>query len=63
MNLEDIHSDDIYVRAPDYLYRLAQTKSPAREYFILQRDYSEIISYLIRDEPIPFKEIEMCVMS
>lgn len=54
----DIHLDDLdwstrTIRPPDYLVRIAQTKSPARDWFFLQDNYPWVIPYLIRGIGIP----------
>jgi hypothetical protein len=61
MDLKHIHPDDVTpdgVRLPRFVVRIAQTRSPAREYYRLQTNFAELMPYAVRDEPIPLSVIE-----
>jgi hypothetical protein len=61
LNPEDVVIDDypmlgtqsFKINAPDYLKKLVQTKSPPREWRMLELNFPELIPYLKRGEPIP----------
>lgn len=65
MNPEDIvierfpllGTEQYKVVPPEYLKRLATTKSPAKEYKQLQINFPELIPYLLRGEPFPISEV------
>jgi len=61
INNEDLVEDDAGhitgVIPPDYLRRIAQTKSPAKEWSVLERDYADLIPYLIKGDNIPIEMV------
>lgn len=65
LNPEDIVIDNfplldtqqLKIVPPDYLKRIAQTKSPAREWYMLQQNYEELIPYLLKGEHIPISPV------
>lgn len=61
MDLKHIHPNDVTpdgVRLPRFVVRIAQTKSPARDYDYLSSNFSEWMSYAANDELIPLSDIE-----
>lgn len=46
-------TQQLKVSPPDYLKRLVQTKSPPREWKMLEANFPELIPYLMRGENIP----------
>jgi len=56
-NFPLLGSKQMKIVPPDYLKRLAQTKSPAKEYAQLEMNYPEIIPYLRRNEHIPISDV------
>lgn len=56
-NFPLLGSKQMKIVPPDYLKRLAQTKSPAKEYAQLEMNYPEIIPFLRRNEHIPISDV------
>jgi len=48
---------EIKIKPPDYLKNLAQTKSPAKEFRMLELNFPEMIPYLMRDKHIPISGV------
>lgn len=45
------------IKPPDYLRKIVQTKTPAREWRLLQTHYPELIPYLAKNEHIPISPV------
>lgn len=58
-NFPILGSQQLKLRPPDYLKRLAQTKNPAKEYRLLDANYPELIPYLLKGEHIPVSSVLM----
>lgn len=58
-NFPILGSQQLKLRPPDYLKRLAQTKNPAKEYRLLDANYPELIPYLLKGEHIPVSNVLM----
>jgi len=56
-NFPLLGSRQMKIVPPDYLKKLAQTKSPAKEFAQLEMNYPEIIPYLRRNEHIPISDV------
>jgi hypothetical protein len=56
-NFPLLDSKQLKIVPPDYLRRIAQTKSPAREWYMLQQNYSDLIPYLLKGEHIPISPV------
>ena len=60
INPEDVVIDNLQqlkIVPPDYLRRIAQTQSPAREWFFLKQNYEDLIPYLLKGEHIPMSPV------
>ena len=61
INNEDLVEDNAGhitgVIPPDYLCRIAQTKTPAKEWYVLQKDYADLIPYLLKGDNIPIEMV------
>jgi hypothetical protein len=55
-NIPFLNARHIKVQPPEYLKRLASTKSPAKEYALLEKKYPELIDYIKRGEPFPISD-------
>jgi intein/homing endonuclease len=58
-NFPFLNTQQLKIVPPDYLRRIAQTKSPAREWFLLQEQYADLIPYLLKGEHIPISPVMM----
>lgn len=56
-NFPLLDSQQLKIVPPDYLRRIAQTKSPAREWYMLQQNYEDLIPYLLKGEHIPISPV------
>lgn len=56
-NFPFLNSKQLKIVPPDYLRRIAQTKSPAREWFMLMENYEDLIPYLLKGEHIPVSPV------
>ena len=56
-NFPLLGSRQMKIVPPDYLKKLAQTKSPAKEFKQLEMNYPELIPYLRRNEHIPISDV------
>jgi hypothetical protein len=56
-NFPLLGSRQMKIVPPDYLKKLAQTKSPAKEFAQLEMNYPELIPYLRRNEHIPISDV------
>lgn len=56
-NFPLLGSRQLKIVPPDYLKKLAQTKSPAKEFAQLEMNYPELIPYLRRNEHIPISDV------
>jgi hypothetical protein len=56
-NFPLLDSQQLKIVPPDYLRRIAQTKQPAREYYLLQQQYPELMPYLLKGEHIPMSPV------
>ena len=56
-NFPLLGSKQLKIVPPDYLKKLAQTKSPAKEFAQLEKNYPELIPYLRRNEHIPISDV------
>lgn len=56
-NFPLLNTQQIKIVPPDYLRRIAQTKSPAREWYMLKEHYAELIPYLLKGEHIPISPV------
>lgn len=56
-NFPILGTQQLKIVPPDYLRRIAQTKSPAREWYMLQEQYEDIIPYLLKGEHIPISPV------
>lgn len=56
-NFPLLGSQQLKIVPPDYLKKLAQTKSPAKEYKQLEMNFKELIPYLIRGDHIPISNV------
>ncbi len=56
-NFPLLDSRQLKVVPPDYLRRIAQTRSPAREWYMLQQQYQDLIPYLLKGEHIPMSPV------
>jgi hypothetical protein len=52
-------SQQLKIRPPDYLKRLAQTKTPPKEWRLLDANFPELIPYLLKGENIPVSDVLM----
>ena len=52
-NFPLLGTNQLKIKPPDYLRKIAQTKVPAREYHLLITHYPELIPYLLKNEHIP----------
>lgn len=50
-------TQQLEIKPPDYLRKIAQTKNPAREWRLLQMHYPDIIPYLMKNENIPISPV------
>lgn len=56
-NFPFLDTQQIKIVPPDYLRRIVQTKSPAREWYMLQEQYEDLIPYLLKGEHIPISPV------
>ncbi len=56
-NFPLLASQQLKIVPPDYLRRIAQTKSPAREWYLLQQQFEDLIPYLLKGEHIPISPV------
>ena len=56
-NFPFLNTQQLKIVPPDYLRRIAQTKSPAREWYLLQEQYADLIPYLLKGEHIPISPV------
>jgi hypothetical protein len=56
-NFPLLDSQQLKIVPPDYLRRIVQTKQPAREWYMLQENYKELIPYLLKGEHIPISPV------
>lgn len=56
-NFPLLGSQQLKIRPPDYLRKIAQTKNPAREWRLLTMHYPELIPYLLKNEHIPISSV------
>jgi hypothetical protein len=56
-NFPLLGAKELKIVPPDYLKRLAQTKSPAKEYKQLEINFPELIPYLRKNEHIPISSV------
>src|ERR1035437_9791287 len=56
-NFPLLDSQQLKIVPPDYLRRIAQTKSPAREWYMLQQQYEDLVPYLLKGEHIPMSPV------
>lgn len=56
-NFPLLDQQQIKIVPPDYLRRIAQTKSPAREWYMLQEQFEDLIPYLLKGEHIPISPV------
>lgn len=56
-NFPLLNSQQLKIVPPDYLRRIAQTKSPAREWYMLKENYEDLIPYLLKGEHIPISPV------
>jgi hypothetical protein len=56
-NFPMLGSQQLKIVPPDYLKRLAQLKSPAKEYRLLELNFPELIPYLLRGDHIPISPV------
>lgn len=52
-NFPMLGSQQLKIVPPDYLKRLAQTKSPTKEFRLLEMNFPDLIPYLLKGEHIP----------
>jgi len=58
-NFPFLNSKQLKIAPPDYLKRIAQTKLPAREYYLLRENFEDLIPYLLKGEHIPISPVMM----
>lgn len=56
-NFPLLNTQQLKIVPPDYLRRIAQTKNPAREWYMLQENYEDLIPYLLKGEHIPISPV------
>lgn len=56
-NFPLLDTQQLKIVPPDYLRRIAQTQSPAREWYMLQEQYGDLIPYLLKGEHIPISPV------
>jgi hypothetical protein len=56
-NFPMLDSQQLKIKPPDYLKAIAQTKSPTREWRILETQYEDLLPYLRRGENIPVSPV------
>ena len=56
-NFPLLDSQQLKIVPPDYLKRIAQTKSPPREWYMLQQNYEDLVPYLLKGEHIPMSPV------
>src|ERR1019366_6304934 len=56
-NFPFLNTQQLKIVPPDHLRRIAQTKSPAREWYLLQEQYADLIPYLLKGEHIPISPV------
>lgn len=54
-----LDSQQLKIVPPDYLRRIAQTKTPPREWYQLQQNYGDLVPYLLKGEHIPMSPVVM----
>jgi hypothetical protein len=58
-NFPLLDSQQLKIVPPDYLRRIAQTKTPPREWYQLQQNYGDLLPYLLKGEHIPMSPVVM----
>lgn len=56
-NFPLLDTQQLKIVPPDYLRRIAQTQSPAREWYMLQERYEDLVPYLLKGEHIPMSPV------
>jgi intein/homing endonuclease len=56
-NFPMLDAQQIKIVPPDYLRRIVQTKSPAREWYQIQEQMEDLIPYLLKGEHIPISPV------
>lgn len=56
-NFPLLDSQQLKIVPPDYLRRIAQTKTPPREWMMLQQQYGDLVPYLLKGEHIPMSPV------
>lgn len=56
-NFPLLDSQQLKIVPPDYLKRIAQNQSPAREWMQLQENFTDLIPYLLKGEHIPISPV------
>ena len=56
-NFPMLGSQQLKIVPPDYLKKLAQTKSPAKEYRLLEMQFPDLMPYLLKGEHIPISNV------
>lgn len=56
-NFPMLGSQQLLINPPGYLRKLAQEKSPAKEYKQLEINFPELIPYLLKNEHIPISDV------
>lgn len=56
-NFPLLDTQQLKIVPPDYLRRIAQTKMPAREWYMLQQNYGDLLPYLLKGEHIPMSPV------
>jgi len=58
-NFPFLDTTQLKIVPPDYLKRIAQNKTPVREWVMLRENYSDLIPYLLKGEHIPVSSVMM----
>jgi hypothetical protein len=56
-NFPLLDSQQLKIVPPDYLRRIVQTQTPAREWYQIQQNYEDLIPYLLKGEHIPMSPV------
>jgi hypothetical protein len=56
-NFPMLDSQQLKIKPPDYLKNIARTRSPSREYKILETQYEDLLPYLKRGDNIPVSPV------
>lgn len=56
-NFPMLGTQQLKIRPPDYLKKLAQLKQPAKEYRLLEMNFPDLIPYLLKGEHIPVSSV------